>query len=238
MDEFEKLGGYGLLGKILSGVMRKSKFVNTAVKSMGTFADTYATNPLSKNMVKTTGGVFNKGMDALKASQQGKSTIRPWLGTTRSPLGVQEVVKNNTKFLENPLKAVKERAYRGTAHMIDNFRVVAQEGAGSFIKKEISRAGQFSKEVTGLNGKKYNIIGRRSLAGQALNTLTDTGIGFGALALATNKNDDSGKPRTALQRIANAGKEAFMWGVAKPLAIGKALVYDLPKMTMDLNKGF
>jgi hypothetical protein len=233
--EFEKLGGYALLGRLLTKAMTKVPVIKDAVKGLSNFATKHSTRPISKPLYSTSGKTFTEGMSALK-STTGKSTVRPWFGKSQVPLGVRKV--SRTPFFKDPLRATGEAVQRGAAHTIDNLKTVAKEGVGSFFKKEFARSQTFAKTVTGKNGKQFEVIGKRSIPGRLLNPMWDTGAGFGALSLATDSHDQYGKKRSFGSRLGRAAGETALFGVGRPVGMAYVTAVELPKMMKSTFKGF
>lgn len=233
-EEFEKLGGYGLLGRLIAKLMSKSPIAKEMVGKVSTFASKHsdiATNPA---LYAKSGKGWAEGMGALKATT-GKGTIRPMLGKAKQPLGFRESRKIPWK---NPVRRVGQSILTGTANLITTGKTIAKKGIGKYIKEDFARTQYFSKTIGGKGGKQYDVLAKRSLAGRVMNPVFDTGIGFGGLALATNKYDERGKKRGVVSRAGGAIKEAITWGPLRPLAIAHMTTVELPKMTKDIIKGF
>ncbi len=234
VEEFEKLGGYGLLGRLITKLMSKSPIAKEMVGKVSTFASKYsdiATNPAA---YAKSGKVYEQGMKTLKATT-GKSTMKPWLGKTRQPLGFRQSRK--IPFFKDPVRSVGQSVLTGTANLITAGKTVAKKGIGKYIKEDFARTQYFSKTI-GKGRKQYDVIAKRSLPGRLMNPVFDTGIGFGGLALATNKYDAQGKKRGLTPRIGSALKESVLWGPLRPLAVAQITTVELPKMTKDIIKGF
>lgn len=234
-EEFEKLGGYGLLGKLITRLMSKSTIAKDIVGKVSTFASKHSDIVTNPALYSKSGKVFERGMKTLKTTT-GKSTVKPWLGKTRQPLGFRESKK--IPFLKDPVRSVGQSALTGAANLITTGKTIAKEGVRGYIKKDLARTQYFTKTIGAKGGKQYNVIAKRSLAGKITNPVFDTGIGFGGLALATSKYDDQGKKRGIASRTGGAVKEAITWGPLRPLAIAHMTTIELPKMTKDLIKGF
>ncbi len=238
-EEFEKLGGYGLLGRLIAKLMSKSPIAKEMVGKVSTFASKHsdiATNPALYG--KPGSAVFQKGMNILKSSPgiaAGKGAIKPWLGKTRQPLGFRPSKKIPWK---DPVRRVGQAALTGTANLITTAKTIAKKGIGKYIKEDFARTQYFTKTIGGKGKKQYDVIAKRSLPGRLMNPVFDTGIGFGGLALATNKYDERGKKRGIVSRAGGAIKEAITWGPLRPLAIAHMTTVELPKMTKDIIKGF
>jgi len=233
-EEFEKLGGYGLLGRLIAKLMSKSPIAKEMVGKASTFASKYSDIPTNPALYRKSGMGWMEGMGTLKATT-GKGTIRPWFGKAKQPLGFRESKKIPWK---DPVRRVGQTIMTGAANLITTGKTIAKKGVGKYLKEDLARTQYFSKTIAGKGGKQYDVIAKRSLAGRITNPVFDTGIGFGGLALATNKYDIQGKKRGIGSRIAGAAKESVLWGPLRPLAIAHMTTVELPKMTKDIIKGF
>ena len=233
-EEFEKLGGYGLIGRLVTKLMSKSKVAKDMIGRVSSFASKYSdtTNPA---LYRKSGAGFTKGMEALKTTT-GKSTVKPWLGKAKQPLGFRESRK--IPFLKDPVRSVGQSITTGAANLAMAGKTIAKKGIGKYIKEDFARTQYFTETIAGKGGKQYDVIAKRSLAGRITNPVFDTGIGFGGLALATNQYDEQGKKRGVGSRIAGAAKESVLWGPLRPLAMAHMTTVELPKMTKDIIKGF
>ena len=235
VEEFEKLGGYGLLGRLIAKLMSKSPIAKEIVGKVSTFASKHsdiATNPA---LYAKSGKVYERGMKTLKTTT-GKPTVKPWLGKTRQPLGFRESKK--IPFSKDPVRRVGQLALTGTANLITTGKTIAKKGVGKYLKEDLARTQYFRKTIGAKGGKQYDVLAKRSLAGRITNPVFDTGIGFGGLALATNKYDPQGKERGLISRAGGALKESVLWGPLRPLAMAHVTTVELPKMTKDIIKGF
>jgi len=233
-EEFEKLGGYALVGRLIAGLMSKSTLAKNLVGKVSRFGSKYSTRSLNKPMYLTAKGggkTFHFGMDAL-----GKSTLKPWLGKGRAPIGVRQV--NKVKFTKDPVRSIGQSVLRGAANTVEDLKTIAKKGPWSYMKKDIARAQTFSKTVTGKGGKQYEIFGKRSLSGKILNPVAETGLGIGGLTLAMNGRDEQGKKRGLLSRVGSAAKDTFVWGPMRAPAAAFYGATELPKITKDIIKGF
>jgi hypothetical protein len=236
-EEFEKLGGYGLIGRLLTKIMSKSTVAKDMVGRVSSFASKYSNQMTNPAAYSKSGKVYEKGMEALKATTStGKPTVRPWLGKTRQPLGIRESKK--IPFFKDPIRSVGQTMMTGAANLAMTGKTIAKKGIGKYIKEDLARTQYFSKTIAGKGGKQYDVLAKRSLAGRITNPVFDTGIGFGGLALATNKYDEQGKKRSIAGRVGGAAKEAITWGPLRPLAMAHLTTVELPKMTKDIIKGF
>ncbi len=190
-----------------------------------------ATNPA---LYAKSGKGWTEGMGTLKATT-GKGVVKPWLGKTRQPLGFRPSKKIPWK---DPVRRVGQAALTGTANLITTGKTIAKKVIGKYIKEDFARTQYFTKTIGGKGKKQYDVIAKRSLPGRLMNPVFDTGIGFGGLALATNKYDERGKKRGIVSRAGGAIKEAITWGPLRPLAIAHMTTVELPKMTKDIIKGF
>ncbi len=234
-EEFEKLGGYGLLGRLIAKLMSKSTIAKDLVGKASTFASKYSDIPTNPALYAKPGSkIYQKGMKTLETTTR-KSTVRPWLGKTREPLGFRESKKIPWK---DPVRRVGQSVLTGTANLINIGKTIAKKGIGKYIKEDFARTQYFTKQIGGKGKKQYDVIAKRSLPGRLMNPVFDTGIGFGGLALATNKYDERGKKRGVVSRAGGAIKEAITWGPLRPLAIAHMTTVELPKMTKDIIKGF
>ena len=233
-DELEKLGAVGLIGRLVTGLMSKSPIAKELFGKASRFATQYATN-LGREGFRQSGKVFQEGMTALK-STTGKSTIRPMLGTSKQVMGIRESSK--IPFMKDPIRSVGQSVLRGAANLVNTGKTIAKEGVGSYLKKDLARTQYFTKTITGEGGKAFDVLAKRSLPGRLINPVVDTGIGFGGLALATNKYDAQGRKRGLASRIGGAAKEGILWGPLRPLAMAHMTTVELPKMTKDIIKGF
>ncbi len=233
-EEFEKLGGYGLLGRLITKLMSKSKAAKEMVGRVSSFASKYSdtTNPA---LYSKSGPGVTKEMEALKVTT-GKSTVKPMLGRAKQPLGFRESRK--IEFLKDPVRSVGQTIMTGAANLVTTGKTIAKKGFGKYLKEDLARTQYFSKTIASKGGKRYDVIAKRSLAGRITNPVFDTGIGFGGLALATSKYDEQGKKRGIGSRIAGAAKESVLWGPLRPLAMAHLTTVELPKMTKDIIKGF
>jgi hypothetical protein len=237
-EEFEKLGGVpaGLIGKLLAKIMSKSTVAKDMVGRVSSFASkhsTQMTNPAAA--YSKSGKVYEQGMEALKTTT-GKSTVKPWLGKSRQPLGIRESKKID--LFKDPLRSVGQTVMTGAANLAMTGKTIAKKGLGKYLKEDFARTQYFSKQIAGKGGKKYDVLAKRSLAGKITSPVFDTGVGFGGLALATNKYDDQGQKRGIASRIGSAAKESVLWGPLRPLAMAHLTTVELPKMTKDIIKGF
>jgi hypothetical protein len=233
-EEFEKLGGYGLLGRLIAKLMSKSPIAKEMVGKVSTFASKYSDIMTSPASYAKSGKVYKQGLEALKTTTK-KTTMRPWLGKTRQPLGFRESKKIPWK---DPVRRVGQAVLTGTANLITTGKTIAKEGIRGYVKKDLARTQYFAKTIGAKGGKQYDVIAKRSLPGRLMNPVFDTGIGFGGLALATSKYDDQGKKRGVTSRIGGALKETVLWGPLRPLAMAHMTTVELPKMTKDIIKGF
>jgi hypothetical protein len=236
MEEFEKLGGYGLLGKLITKLMSKSTIAKDIVGKVSTFASKHsdlATNPAL--YTKPGSEIYQKGMETLKTTS-GKSSVRPLLGKSRQPLGFRESKK--IPFKKDPVRRIGQMALTGAANLAMTGKTIAKKGIGKYLKEDLARTQYFTKTIGSKGGKQYDYIAKRSLPGRLMNPVFDTGIGFGGLALATNKYDEQGQKRGIADRVGGAAKEAIAWGPLRPLAMAHMTTVELPKITKDLIKGF
>ncbi len=234
VEEFEKLGGYGLLGRLIAKIMSKSTIAKDIVGKVSTFASKHsdiATNPA---LYRKSGIGWMEGMGTLKATT-GKGTVKPWLGKTRQPLGFRQSRKIPWK---DPVRRIGQAALTGTANLITTGKTIAKKGIGKYIKEDFARTQYFTKTIGSKGGRQYDVIAKRSKAGRIMNPVVDTGLGFGGLALATNKYDPQGKKRGLTSRVGGALKESVLWGPLRPLAMAHLTTVELPKMTKDIIKGF
>jgi hypothetical protein len=234
-EEFEKLGGYGLLGRLIAKLMSKSPIAKEMVGKVSTFASKYsdiATNPA---LYAKSGLGWAEGMGTLKATAGGKGVVKPWLGKAKQPLGFRQSRKIPWK---DPVRRVGQAVLTGTANLITTAKTIAKKGIGKYIKEDFARTQYFTKTIGSKGGRQYDVIAKRSKAGRIMNPVFDTGLGFGGLALATNKFDDQGKKRSLIPRIGGALKESVLWGPLRPLAMAHVTTVELPKMTKDIIKGF
>lgn len=231
-DELEKLGFIAGLGPLLGRVIAKTGIGAKAIAGAGKFISRYGTKQFSKPMFQTAGKTYARGISAA-----GSKTVRPWLGTKKTIEGVRKV-PIKTPFLKNPLKATGEVVLAAGANTLDRVRYALKEGIGKYSKEEIRKAQYFSKTVTGKGGSRYEVYGKRSIPGRIANTAFDTGLGFGALGLATNKYDDKGKQQSMTKRIGGAAKDTLSWGLLRPLTMAKFTAVDLPRETKNIIKGF
>ena len=234
---FEKLGGVpvGLLGKLIAKLMSKSPIAKDIVGKVSTFASKHsdiATNPALYS--KPGSKIYQKGIEALETTTK-KTTMKPWLGKTRQPLGFRESRKIPWK---DPVRRIGQSVLTGTANIINVGRTIAKKGIGKYIKEDFARTQYYTKVIGAKGAKQYDVIAKRSLAGRAMNPVFDTGIGFGGLALATSKYDEQGKKRGLTSRVGGALKETVLWGPLRPLAMAHLTTVELPKMTKDIIKGF
>lgn len=236
-EEFEKLGGVpvGLIGKLLTKLMSKSTLAKDVVGRVSSFASKHSSQMTNPAAYSKSGKVFDKGMEALKTTT-GKSTVRPWLGKTRQPLGIRESKKID--LWKDPVRSVGQTVMTGAANLAMTGKTIAKKGLGKYLKEDFAKTQYFSKQIAGKGGKKYDVLAKRSLAGRITNPVFDTGVGFGGLALATNKYDEQGKKRGMASRIGSAAKESVLWGPLRPLAMAHLTTVELPKMTKDIIKGF
>jgi hypothetical protein len=234
-EEFEKLGGYGLLGRLITKLMSKSTVAKDMVGRVSSFASKHSGQMTDPARYSTTGKVFEKGMKTLKTTT-GKPTVRPWLGKTRKPVGIRESKK--IPFLKDPIRSAGQTVLTGAANLAMTGKTIAKEGIRGYLKKDLARTQYFSKTIGAKGGKQYDVLAKRSLAGKITNPVFDTGIGFGGLALATSKYDEQGKKRGIASRIGGAAKESVLWGPLRPLAMAHMTTVELPKMTKDIIKGF
>jgi hypothetical protein len=236
-EEMEKLGTSGLIGRLLAKIMSKSTVAKDMVGRISSFASKHSTqmaNPAAA--YSKSGKVYEEGMQALKATT-GKSTVKPWLGKSRQPLGIRESKKID--FFKDPLRSVGQTVMTGAANLANTAKTIAKKGLGKYIKEDFAAARHFSKQITGEGGKKYDVLAKRSFIGGLANPVFETaGIGFGGMALATNKYDEQGKKRGIGSRIGGAAKETALWGPLRPLAMAHLTTVELPKMTKDIIKGF
>ena len=234
-EEFEKLGGYGLLGRLIAKLMSKSPVAKEIVGKVSTFASKHsdiATNPA---LYRKSGLGWAEGMGTLKATT-GKGVIKPWLGKATQPLGFRQSRK--IPFSKDPVRSIGQSALTGAANLITTGKIIAKKGIGKYIKQDLARTQYFTKRIGSKGGRQYDVIAKRSLPGRLMNPVVDTGIGFGGLALATNKYDPQGKKRGIVSRVGGAAKEAITWGPLRPLAMAHVTTVELPKMTKDIIKGF
>jgi len=233
-EEFEKLGGYALIGKLIAGLMSKSTLAKNLIGKASTFANKHSNIATNLASYSKSGAGYAKGMNVLKATT-GKSTVRPMLGKTKQPLGFRP--SNKIDFFKDPVRSVGQTVMTGTANLINTGKTIAKKGLGKYLKEDFARTQYYSKTI-GTGKKRYDVIAKRSIPGRLMNPVFDTGIGFGGLALATNKYDDQGKQRGAGSRVGGALKESVLWGPLRPLAMAHLTTVELPKLTKDIIKGF
>jgi hypothetical protein len=233
VEEFEKLGGYGLLGRLITKLMSKSTIAKDIVGKASAFASKYSDIPTNPALYRKSGIGWMEGMGTLKATT-GKGTVRPWFGKAKQPLGFRQARQIPWK---NPVKRVGQSALTGAANLITTGKTIAKKGIGKYIKEDFARTQYFSKTI-GKGGRQYDVIAKRSLPGRLMNPVVDTGVGFGGLALATNKFNEQGKKRGMGSRLGGALKESVLWGPLRPLAMAHLTTVELPKMTKDIIKGF
>lgn len=234
VEEFEKLGGYGLLGQLITKLMSKSTIAKDIVGKVSTFASKYS-DTANPALYRKSGIGWMEGMGTLKATTSGKGTIKPMLGKAKQPLGFRPARK--IPFFKDPVRRVGQTVLTGAANLAMTGKNIAKKGIGKYIKEDFARTQYFTKTI-GKGGKQYDVIAKRSLPGRLMNPVFDTGIGFGGLALATNKYDPQGKKRGLTSRIGGAVKESVLWGPLRPLAMAHLTTVELPKMTKDIIKGF
>lgn len=235
IEEFEKLGGAGLIGRLVSKLLSKSPVVKNMAGRLSTFAAKHGDELTHPSLYKMTGRTFERGMGALKHTT-GKSTVKPWFGKARQPIGFRESTK--IPFTKNPVKSIGQSILTGAANLVNTGKTIANKGLLGYLKQDFGRTQYFTKTVTGKGGKAYDVLAKRSLAGRLTNPVLDTGVGFGGLALATNKYDEKGRERGLASRIGNAAKDAAWWGPLRPLAMAHLSTVEIPKMTKDVIKGF
>jgi hypothetical protein len=233
-EEFEKLGGYALIGRLISGLMSKSQLAKNLIGKASTFANKHSNISTNLASYSKSGTGYTKGMDVLKATT-GKSTVRPMLGKNKQPLGFRPSKKID--FFKDPVRSIGQTVMTGTANLINTGKTIAKKGLGKYLKEDFARTQYYSKTI-GTGKKRYDVIAKRSIPGRLMNPVFDTGIGFGGLALATNKYDDQGKQRGVGSRVGGALKESVLWGPLRPLAMAHLTTVELPKMTKDIIKGF
>lgn len=223
-----------LLSKLFGRIATKTPALKSIATNIGSkankFISNYATKSHGTPFYRSSGSTFS----ALRAANSSK--MRPMLGFgNKKILGYRQVTR--TPFTKNPLKSTGEAVLSATANTMDNVKHFLKSPR-KYVKEDLFRSQHFSKVVTGPGNKKYEIFAKRSIPGKIMNPVFDTGVGFGALTLATNKHDEKGQQQGILKRVGKAAGTSIAWGPLRPLTMAKFTAVDLPKEIKNSIKGF